>query len=720
MKNIIFKIASMAVLFIAIIYFSVTLPFNWDFLPEKDNNVSFRTNEKTIQIEHDGKWQNFEIKGINIGTGYPGVFPNESGISKSTYYRWFEMIAEMNANTIRVYKIQSPEFYSALKKYNDKHKDKLYLIQGVDFSDYLMYSEKNILEYENHKELFKDTFDTVDALHGDSILFDVKRGDLSIYYSDVSDYVLGYILGVEWDEVFVDYVCRKNPNVRGYNGKYLYCRDDTSAFEVFLSEWGDSILDYEQEKYAEQKLLSFCNWPDTDPFINEFRVKNPNDDVQKDVEALIDIDRIHTKENVKSGIFVSYNVYPYFPSFLQYSPYTKYIDETGKANPYRKYLMTLTEHHKYPVIISEFGIPASRSKAYDEMWNGFSHGGLTEKQQGEALVKMYNDIKKSGCAGSIAFTWQDEWYKTAWNEKLISNADRRAFWPNAQCPEQYFGVLAFEPQTEDKIVYPDTSTDDWSKKDIVSKNDTMSLSMKSDSKYLYLMVDSTDKRKNNNLINIALDISPEYGSHDDSGKSFSRDIDFIITIDSKEKGHLYVHKDYDILRYSALGGYNSSSVNSIYNMSDNRNNMNSFLSKNSDFIIVSRASGNIISFMEQTWIVNEVGVLNGGNSNPKSDNYNSNADFCVNEGKVEIRIPWQLLNFTDPSKHNIVANLKDNNFNIVDKKINNIYAAAYYDDETQIDDFGKLKLKSWNKPKFHERKKESYYILQKAFGGEVS
>lgn len=53
---------------------------------EKDN--IFRTNQKKIEILQDGSWTDFEIKGVNIGTGYPGVFPNEFGISEETYARW--------------------------------------------------------------------------------------------------------------------------------------------------------------------------------------------------------------------------------------------------------------------------------------------------------------------------------------------------------------------------------------------------------------------------------------------------------------------------------------------------------------------------------------------------------------------------------------------------------------------------------------------------------
>lgn len=51
-------------------------------------------------------------------------------------------------------------------------------------------------------------------------------------------------------------------------------------------------------------------------------------------------------------------------------------------------------------------------------------------------------------------------------------------------------------------------------------------------------------------------------------------------------------------------------------------------------------------------------------------------------------------------------------------KIKEIYAAAYYDNQESVADFGTYQLKGWKKPQFHERLKESYYMLQKAFGGD--
>ena len=49
----------------------------------------------------------------------------------------------MNANTIRVYVLQAPEFYQAFKEYNETAAKPLYLIHGVYIN------EADVLEYQD-------------------------------------------------------------------------------------------------------------------------------------------------------------------------------------------------------------------------------------------------------------------------------------------------------------------------------------------------------------------------------------------------------------------------------------------------------------------------------------------------------------------------------------------------------------------------------------------
>ena len=40
-----------------------------------------------------------------------------------------------------------------------------------------------------------------------------------------------------------------------------------------------------------------------------------------------------------------------------------------------------------------------------------------------------------------------------------------------------------------------------------------------------------------------------------------------------------------------------------------------------------------------------------GNSNPEAANFNSLTDYCFAEHAVELQLPWELLNFSNPSRN---------------------------------------------------------------------
>ena len=105
------------------------------------------------------------------------------------------------------------------------------------------------------------------------------------------------------------------------------------------------------------------------------------------------------------------------------------------------------------------------------------------------------------------------------------------------------------------------------------------------------------------------------------------------------------------------------------------------------------------------------GRLIYGNANPESKNFNSLADFCAKGDYVEIRMPWQLLNFSDPSKMQIHDDYYDGNFGIKPINIDKMYVG--------IGKTGKriplneYMLEGWgNKVTYHERLKSSYYAMQ--------
>ena len=108
-------------------------------------------------------------------------------------------------------------------------------------------------------------------------------------------------------------------------------------------------------------------------------------------------------------------------------------------------------------------------------------------------------------------------------------------------------------------------------------------------------------------------------------------------------------------------------------------------------------------------VVFETGKLVEGNSNPDNEEYNSLADYYKKDNIIELRIPWQILNFSDPSNMMIHDDYYEN-YGIENIKINQIYIGIGNEGMINLDSYG---LKGWNSLKYNERLKKSYYILQK-------
>ena len=107
----------------------------------------------------------------------------------------------------------------------------------------------------------------------------------------------------------------------------------------------------------------------------------------------------------------------------------------------------------------------------------------------------------------------------------------------------------------------------------------------------------------------------------------------------------------------------------------------------------------------------ETGKLLYGNANPDSPDFNSLADFSSTGDYIEIKLPWQLLNFADPSKMQIHDDYYSGNYGIEYIKIDEIYLG--FGNGTDRIPLYEMKLKGWgNDVTYHERLKSSYYIMQ--------
>jgi len=190
-------------------------------LPSQRSDIQFiaKVEGRDFYVYSNGGWHKKFLKGVNMGVGKPGAFPGEFAITKAEYLRWFQYISDMNSDVIRVYTIQTPDFYDALYEFNKTSKKPLYLLQGVYLQEDLIMKLDDA--YADHEVIKKDfiqsTQDLVDIFHGQAKLPEKLGHASGEYKSDISEYVIGWVLGIEWDPMFVIGTIKGNSSKRNYN-----------------------------------------------------------------------------------------------------------------------------------------------------------------------------------------------------------------------------------------------------------------------------------------------------------------------------------------------------------------------------------------------------------------------------------------------------------------------------------------------------------------------
>lgn len=668
-----------------------------------------KVEQKDFLVYQDGVWVKKFLKGVNLGAAKPGTFPGELAITKEEYLRWFKSIKDMNADVIRVYTTMKPEFYDALYEFNKNLETPLYLMQGVWINEEDI-AALNDAYAENGKikaNFIKDSKDLVDIIHGKANLPE-KRGFASGKYTrDVSPYVIGWILGIEWDPYFVQGTNDNNPAKNHFDGNFLYT-EGASPFEAFLCEVGDEVLTYEAEAFQMVRALSFTNWLTTDP------IDHTNEPYPQEDMSIVNMEHMKAKANFTAGLFASYHVYPYYPDFLSYQrSYVEVKDEDGKINTYKAYLKDLMLQHTMPVLVAEFGVPASRGKAHDSLYSGYNQGNHDENEQGQIIKDLLGDIADEDYCGALVFAWQDEWFKRTWNTVDFDLPDTRPLWSNPQTNEQEFGLMAFDPGEKKSVVYIDGDIDEWVDITPTVDNGKTSLLLNSDEKYLYLLVKTKDFDLEKDTLLIPIDSISNQGStfKKDLSLSFEKPSDFLIEISGQDHSRILVDSYYD--SYYFLYGEKLQMIDSHpeYTLKDNGtfNPMMLCLSRE----IYLEEEKKTIPFSAY-----ETGKLVLGDANPEHETFNSLTDFAVKDGNVEIRIPWQLLNVMDPSTKSVMQDLyKNNSIEAEPITAMNFGVVELKNGETKMEPvkMNPYTWDNWTMPTYHERLKPSYYILQEAF-----
>lgn len=462
-----------------------------------------RTHGDRFEIRTPDGWAPFYIKGVNLGAALPGRHPSQFPDS-ATYARWIDGMSAMGANVVRTYTIHPPVFYDALRAHNIAHPEHpLWLVHGV-WTELPPDDDYEDPEWEG--AFFAEMRRVVELVHGRADL-EARPGHASgSYTADVSPWTLAYIIGREWEPYSVVEFNAMRPELSSWKGRYLTLAAGT-PMEVWLARACEELIAYETSTYRAQRPIAYTNWPTLDP------MRHPTETTVDEEVAIreglgeevgrapleydndatgLETGAVRPTAAFPAGYFASYHAYPYYPDFMILDPeYAKARSPWGASN-YFGYLRDLKRRHPdVPVIVAEYGVPASIGVAHLQP-QGWHHGGHTEASMADIDVRLTREIAEAGLAGGILFAWIDEWFKKNWIViEFEIPLERNRLWLNRLDAEQHYGVIAMEPERRIPGETPAERAAGWrARPALYTGSDGSTLRAVADEAYLTLFYDA--------------------------------------------------------------------------------------------------------------------------------------------------------------------------------------------------------------------------------------
>jgi hypothetical protein len=641
--------------------------------------VYFKTSgTKFLNKNNGGEWVEFpKFAGVNLGITSPGYQPGEVILEYQDYMRRFERLSILGSHVIRVYSLLQPGFYKAVLDWNAKSKHTIYVLQGTAFPELAMEENNGTDAFDTHITNVMHGYinNTVKGVYGGGrVLYKhTDAGTTPIYgeyKSDISKYLIGWVISGEISPHCINKTNNNGINRPAYKGTFVSSTPESSSFEIWVAELFDLVAK-ESMKFNHQSPISHTNWVTTDGLTHliEPRINNKE---YSSVEDWMEFDLHHFDfSKWYPGTFYNQHAYPYYPEFLKINGPDSFID----------YLRTIRNYYNdLPLIITEIGLPTSVGISSADRTHGRNHGHNGEAQQGDMMSDMMNQIVvELDIYGVIVFQLHDEWFKKAWN--TLKYDKTRQNWKNMLTSEQYFGI--FETSS-----HPDYSISQAS-----NTNEYYSVSITNNYEYVELkvIVNENYKYQDTSKIVIGIDMSPG-GIVDTPEGSFKNKIDsyFVITKDSVDfkisseynafnsnYGLWLQPESFPDLAWKELWQNNADIRNECF-----RNNKCEYLDQYKkritfdDFKLLVKTptignwndtecingtlstSGSTVDIwgMDQCEIINgttfyEAQIYNVVFNTPDKVDDKNLAMVSRNGNEVVIKIPYQMLGYSDPSTH---------------------------------------------------------------------
>jgi hypothetical protein len=295
--------------------------------------------------------------------------------------------------------------------------------------------------------------------------------------------------------------------------------------------------------------------------------------------------------------------------------------------------------------VTEFGVPSSLGVAHFGPI-GRDQGDHTEQEALRMNGDMLRGIEEEGFAGGVVFEWVDEWFKFTWNTVDYElPSDRRQLWRNDLTNEERFGIVAAEPGGQPVVVLDGKETE-WeangSQVIAESRDDVREVRAVKDEQYLYLRLrlDAPESWRER-PVTVGLDVRPgeNQGLPGHPGVFPEADVGLVI---GPEQAELLQAAWWEPTRIRYGLGRGFVEVDAAEMQAGSGAWVRPLQIVNRPYRVPATGE-------ERPVEIHEIGPLPIGSGDPKSPDFDVRTLVAADGNVIEIRLPWALLGFADPS-----------------------------------------------------------------------